>query len=733
MTLSRTVPGIAFALAFGLSLALAGPPESAAQPASIGATGTTAASGALGPERARQALGLNPYDPAPAVSIETTTGTLLLGEGMPADESYILLLKSPYSGWGADLWDSSLDALLAGSPEDVNYVFLSYAESQDAVDADIAALRERAEAAIERLPTEEAKAHWREHLHYGARNPMENQDELPQLLMDWGSTVVTASAEWSGEAGQESLTLDATTDSGWARSLSDTGTISALLGWYGLACNDGDGKPSPPAQEVVERIALVERGTCPFTEKVANAEANGAVAALLFTDDRDKTTMAGECDPCPDIPAAMIDRPPGLQLRDLLEAGTPVTATLSPTPIGAEAFAIDHQGRLREFGSIPYPFNSSLPEPLDMMFQVAQEARYIHFEQGLDERLAAEEAADDVTVVPLYEGVWAEDPGWSGLRSWVEVELPDAQTMAGFDRLEIDARMSCGEDNRKAQCPPWDYLVHLYVCEKDDTEACGTELGRWITPYWSGGRWVTDASPLLSLLSEGGSYRFGFWTVQRYKLDIDLRLSRSGEGPTPRRSVELLRGGAFWNDYNSRYHPMEFAVPAWAEKVELVAVITGHGFGKDAANCAEFCNHTHHFSVNGGREHVKEHPIAETLFGCVDQVPDGVVPNQAGTWVYGRAGWCPGLEVQPWVIDITDEVRAGEVNELTYRGLFRGQDYVPEPADPANPEPYDARIDMRSYLVYSAASDEPGGPVEPPRPRIPGTIYLPALINGPGE
>jgi hypothetical protein len=214
-------------------------------------------------------------------------------------------------------------------------------------------------------------------------------------------------------------------------------------------------------------------------------------------------------------------------------------------------------------------------------------------------------------------------------------------------------------------------------------------------------------------------------------VDLSLRFSNRGKGTSGKRAFDLgWTRGQFWNEYNKGFHPIEFEVPEWAEKVELMSYITGHGFGKDKENCAEFCNHTHHFSINGGDDHVKEHPEAGTLMGCAEQVNDGVVPNQGGTWIYGRGGWCPGLDVVPWVIDISDEVEFGGLNELTYRGLFDGEDYVPEKAPDQDPEEgYDANIRIRTYLVYSAGADVEPGPATPPRPVIPGTLYMPVLLN----
>ena len=40
------------------------------------------------------------------------------------------------------------------------------------------------------------------------------------------------------------------------------------------------------------------------------------------------------------------------------------------------------------------------------------------------------------------------------------------------------------------------------------------------------------------------------------------------------------------------------------------------------------------------------------------------MPNEHGTWYFGRNGWCDGLDVTPLVFDITDVVNSGEVNEL---------------------------------------------------------------------
>lgn len=670
------------------------------------------------PESLPAQAGLIPFDPAPPIVLPTSRGELAVGQGMPGDESYVLLGHSTKSALSEELWNASFGKLITESPLDVNFVLASYGETPAAVQSDIDAVRSRVEAAIAALPDEAAREHWADHFHYVTENPLTLGGSLPELLMDWGAVLADVTADWVDESGDpQRIETRGTTDSGWAKSLTESGPITAPLAWYGgLACAD-----EVPVQEVTGRIALIERGVCPFTEKVANAERHGAAAALLFTDaDREKIRMSGSCDPCPAIPAAMIDRQPGLDLQAKLEALTPVTVTLAPMVIGAELLAIDHQARVREFGFIPFPFNNYLDAPLDNLYLVALEMQAIHHEHERDSRLAAEEASGAVDVVPLIEGEWVADPGWAGVRTGVEVELPDAATMATYDALEVDLSIGC-TDHRHSNCPAWDYIADLFLCAPEEAEGCSILVGRWITPYWSEGHWVTDITPLLGYLSDGGRRRFEFYTQQRYEVDLSLRFADRHQAAVPTQALDLkLNGGAFWDDYNSRFQPIEFEVPDWADKVEVVSFITGHGFGKDKENCAEFCNHEHHIAVNGSQPHVKLHPEAGTELGCALQVPDGAVPNQGGTWIYGRGGWCPGLDVKPWVIDITDEVKKGETNELVYRGLFNGQDYVPEKAADQDPnEPFDANIQMRSYVVYSVAKTA--------------GIYLPIAHNGEGE
>jgi subtilisin family serine protease len=152
--------------------------------------------------------------------------------------------------------------------------------------------------------------------------------------------------EWV-EGGQPvSFDPDAIQGAAWLPQLSSTGTITGTLAWYGLACNDLEGNPSEPAQDVNEKIALIERGTCTFYEKIWNAAKKGAIAVVVFTDaPRDKVTMGcgapSDCDNGPGIPGVMIDRAPGLRLQGVAEQGIEITTVLDPNYVITLEFLTD--------------------------------------------------------------------------------------------------------------------------------------------------------------------------------------------------------------------------------------------------------------------------------------------------------------------------------------------------------------------------------------------------------
>ena len=370
---------------------------------------------------------------------------------------------------------------------------------------------------------------------------------------------------------------------------------------------------------------------------------------------------------------------------------------------GVFGFAIDRQQTRREVGG------------LTNLKSLAFEVQRFEYEA----KNAIAEAADKATVVPLWDHVSGGN-GWGPPKVYADVTLPSAAEMAKFDTLMLDMAHGCtgGSDQN---CPDWDREAYMNICDQTtetaasvamscqtgtDTMACGcskpdgrssvgtrpctadgkgygacecpcdTEFARQITSYKRQGHWLTDETALLPLLKNGGKVRFRYDTPDGWLLTTSLRLSNQGKATRPTAMQPLWHGEQYDEKYNSLFKPIDVAVPANAKAVKIVAIITGHGSGTDTQNCAEFCAHAHIFTV-GGKDFTKTHELASTPTGCQGQVLDGAIPNQYGTWPYGRAGWCPGMDVRVWTADVTAQAKAGTTVTFSYKALLGGKPFVP--------------------------------------------------------
>jgi hypothetical protein len=331
---------------------------------------------------------------------------------------------------------------------------------------------------------------------------------------------------------------------------------------------------------------------------------------------------------------------------------------------------------------------------------LAYTPRWYNHRHAVELELAAEDESGDITEVVLMDAVeFPPDgpPGQDGPfannfnnQVW-SAEFPDAATMAGFDTMEVVVTAWCGPD-AGADCGHWDYEAFVHWCDSQACDGERREVFRWITPYARAGerKWVFEASPMLAMVREGGTQHFQFgmrWNMNPSTWDMRFRLSNSG-GPGAAEAVPAFIGNKGFNDGYNDWPTVEFTPPADAARVELVALISGHG--QATGNCAEWCNHQHEFTVNGEAVHLRSFPNQVADLRCAEMADFGVVPGQWGNWTPGRAGWCPGLPVVPWVVDITAEVELGALNTLDYQGLFGG---APVTGDRG-------RILLSSYLVY---------------------------------
>ncbi|MES2640891.1 MAG: peptide-N-glycosidase F-related protein [Myxococcota bacterium] len=353
-------------------------------------------------------------------------------------------------------------------------------------------------------------------------------------------------------------------------------------------------------------------------------------------------------------------------------------------------WGIDRFGMVRELGYLADPNTGWEESPPSF---ITYEAEWFDYESDLQDRLDA----DGATVLRAFE--------YTDSRV-VSLEFPDAATMATFDTLELDMRFICNGHPDSSGCGEWDYLAYAYLCDNDDPATTDvdesgtcTEIGRFITAYARPGRWLVDATPFLAMVKDGGTHVIRVNSANAPFITFDLRLSNQGKGQRPVAIEYLWSGGTWDSNYNVGREPITFTPPTGATGVGIWTLISGHGFGSDRENCAEFCNHQHEFVVNEGLTVMQEFPEAGTAYGCAETIGTGTVSGQYGTWVLGRGGWCPGRQVDPWSADLTSAVDFSGENTITYRGLFEGDTYVPVPIDNTSGG-FGGRADVASWLVF---------------------------------
>ena len=188
------------------------------------------------------------------------------------------------------------------------------------------------------------------------------------------------------------------------------------------------------------------------------------------------------------------------------------------------------------------------------------------------------------------------------------------------------------------------------------------ELMSFVTPYGiyldlgeNGKTWffdVTDYAPILKGRKRMTIERGGQWQE-----DMDIKFYFI-KGTPPRdvldmRQIWRVQYKSFNSIHNERsYETRNVMMPANGSAFKIRAVITGHG------QEGEFIRRHHTLNINGG----------ETEFDWYVWNECSTIPiyPQGGTWIYDRAGWCPG---NPTVIndfDITNLVTPGQTASVDY-------------------------------------------------------------------
>lgn len=141
---------------------------------------------------------------------------------------------------------------------------------------------------------------------------------------------------------------------------------------FGCAADPNNPNTSGPAvpygESVAGKFALIQRGACRFDEKIAVAESQGAIGAIVFNDAReDVLTMGGN--PIVSIPGIFIRGSRGNELAALREANTAVQGTMAPGQFNGWGFVrvwdTSDPGNIELLADVTLPstFDMSAPNP----------------------------------------------------------------------------------------------------------------------------------------------------------------------------------------------------------------------------------------------------------------------------------------------------------------------------------------------------------------------------------
>ncbi len=252
-------------------------------------------------------------------------------------------------------------------------------------------------------------------------------------------------------------------------------------------------------------------------------------------------------------------------------------------------------------------------------------------------------------------------------RRQVDLTVTFPDDTATYSQITGRFALTCPND----RCDWWDrYGTFGVVLDAGEESETYVELDRFITPYRVGMAWEADLTDLRPTLTGTQTMRvfIDTWVTEGHSNGdgwlFTAELDFTG-GPPPEQAAIAnvpVWGHLSWSaglpdsPVADQVLPQTVVLPEHSAAT-LRSFITGHGWDNQQ-NCAEFCAKEHFYTVGGveqGREVWRD--------DCADTVTDG---EQQGTWRYSRAGWCPGAQVYPWDIDVSEGL-SGESADVSYR------------------------------------------------------------------
>ena len=224
--------------------------------------------------------------------------------------------------------------------------------------------------------------------------------------------------------------------------------------------------------------------------------------------------------------------------------------------------------------------------------------------------------------------------------------------VSNIESVKMFLQIDC--PNGSSGCDDWDRFANIKV--KDNYSGNWFEIGRYITPYWTGTQvlerglefdvtdfkflltgatelriYIENWTPKPDIISIDFDYVVGTPDYQNYEVSEVLSLHSN--------SIDCVPYGVAHNIDLEK----SVLIPAAAESAHFRTIITGWGHATptdpDGRPCAEWCYRTHDIKINNASAF--QHYMGP--IGC----PSNPINDEQdpGNWEPNRAGWCPGMAV----------------------------------------------------------------------------------------
>jgi len=257
---------------------------------------------------------------------------------------------------------------------------------------------------------------------------------------------------------------------------------------------------------------------------------------------------------------------------------------------------------------------------------------------------------DTIEVAAFQDAIIRTNPAVGNAYYPVWAQFPAQGTQIRKAWISMNYKCPPGEN-----CGEWDYLDYLFLRRRGGVNSSSEdiEIARFITPYgnsynssWTAD-WEIDVTDWEQLLRDSVEIEYihgGYETNVGKGWLVNLSFHFI-EGTPSRELIKVNRlwngGFAFGNADNSINNQLpdkNIDLDSATRSFQFRITQTGHG-NVQPDFCAEFCPKNRALYRNGNS--FDSRPLWRDDCGL-----NAVFP-QAGTWLYDRAGWCPGQMVFP--------------------------------------------------------------------------------------